>query len=1049
LVRGFCSLGLLSSICVALLLLLPSVLQGVSGDQDETLLGSASFHAGDPRSVTTPVAQAVLSDPIAGQFEIPRGAWQRIIGDVPSPTISNDPNRGIVLGGFGAGAFMYNISGSFGPWADEVGEYSGDCLKQAAFHIYEKNGEDTLVRCLATDPELLSAWEKLEVGDGTYYALHPRGWCVYDCFAGDIQTRFFSPIIAHNYQETSYPVAVWQFALSNPTADTAEISIMLTWPNPPFNGGRRTRTGFFNTPVVDAGHVGIVLSANHPANTHETQNSEWCIAVRRDDEANISYATWDPTGDGSDIWEQFSDDGVLSNMINSFDSAAALAVKIILPPGADKVVPVALAWDYPVVEFAGSLEGGHSTQWWKKYCEYFDTLGDNSFEIAVQALNNCGTWNNQIEDWVKPYTSDPRYPDWLICAAFNELYYNQFGGSFWESGLRSGHPEEFLGLHPEDHKNFIMESQVYTLSGNVSVGHYSSVVYARLWPEMERDLLRCHADIIHYYDECGQTALYQTAPEIGAPRDFLAGDPCTIGDPFFVIDPHGYQARAEPCAPGTTHLQTETSAKFVQRCWRYYALYEDLEFLEYIWPAAKSTYQFMKSYDCGAPPRDSLPNAQGYDNTYDGWAMYGTDIYSGGFWVGGLEALDTMAAILDKPIRSEIQAWLEAAKRNLDDQLWDDTEYYYHIDTESEYPQAVFADALCGQRFCEMYGLSDILPRWKMDSHLQKVFDICVSPNPNFGARLGRMPDGSKVPTNDRDTYEYWVGTTYYVAAMMYRAGMKDEALVTAYGAYYPVYEDDFLAYWFNTPEAWQDYGMTPRPNVYSAMKSGEQQMPQAPGEVPVGDEASAWPLPTPHQYQRPRAVWELIFTMQEAAPAVPNQQWPEDLAYLNDSTPVFRWSSTLGMEGSYTLQYARDDDFTINLVTINEIVDTVYATPDSAPIANGVWFWRVEAIDQNGTPSGYQDSPYSFAIDTGAPCNCAYLGDCDGNYQINPVDLVYMINHVYLNKVPLPPEIPNCPAVNGDWNCDDQVNPVDIVFMVRYVYIPPSVGPCDPCDNK
>ena len=68
------------------------------------------------------------------------------------------------------------------------------------------------------------------------------------------------------------------------------------------------------------------------------------------------------------------------------------------------------------------------------------------------------------------YIDDPRYPDWLICAGFNELYYTQFGGSFWESGLKSGHPEEFMGLHPEDHKNFIMESQAYTLSGNINVG---------------------------------------------------------------------------------------------------------------------------------------------------------------------------------------------------------------------------------------------------------------------------------------------------------------------------------------------------------------------------------------------------------------------------------------------------------------------------------------------------------------------------------------------------------------------------------------------------
>ena len=1037
----------LALVCSALLLLLPSVLPGVDANQDTFLSGQADFRTGSQYHDVAPVVPASSPDHLSQPFEIPRGAWQRAIGDVPFPTASNDPNRGIVLGGFGAGAFMYNISGSFGPWADEVGEYSSTRLKEAAFHIYEKNGDDVRVRCLTTDAGIMPAWQKLAVGDGTYYALHPKGWCVYHCFASDIQTQFFSPIIAHNYRETSYPVAVWQFALSNPTGDTTEISIMFTWPNPPFNGGRRTRTGFFGTPVAAAGKIGLVLNADHPANTAETQNSEWCIAVRQDGEAAISYATWDRSGDGSDIWEQFSDDGMLSNLVNSFDSAAAIAVKVTLPPGAELVVPLALAWDFPVVEFDSEYGGGRSTQWWKRYCEYFDTLSDNSFDIAVLALDNYETWSSQIDEWTLPYITDPRYPDWLICAAFNELYYNQFGGSFWESGLRSGHPEEFMGLHPEDHKNFIMESQVYTLSGNIGVGHNSSVVYARFWPEMERDLLRCHADIILYYDQCDPATPHLAGPEIGAPRDFLSTDSCKIGDPFFVVDPHGYHQRAEPCAPGVIHVQTETSCMFILRCWRYYALYSDLEFLEYVWPAAESTYQFMKTYDCEEAPKDSLPDAQGYDSNYDGWAMYGTDIYNGGFWIGALEALDTMAAILNKPIRIEIQAWREAARRNLDDQLWDAGELYYHIDTESEYPTAIFADALGGQRYCEAYGLPDILPRQKMNAHLQKVYDICVSPNPNLGVRLGRMPDGTIVPSQDRDTYEYWVGTTYHIAAMMYHAGLCDEALTTAYGAYYPVYEDDYLAFWFNTPEAWQDEGHFPRPGPYSLARTSQNHAGSAPGEAPISPEDNYGWGGSPHQYQRARAVWQLVFTMREAPPMVPALSLPEDFAYLNDSTPTFRWSSTLGVGGSYTLQYARDGEFTVEVHTRSAITDTFYTILHSEALVNGVWFWRVQAIDQAGTPSGYQDSPYSFAIDTGMPCNCAYLGDCNGDFQINPQDVVYLVRHVYISDLPPPPEIPNCPAVNGDWNCDDRINPLDVVLMVNYVYLGLGSGPCDPCD--
>jgi non-lysosomal glucosylceramidase len=791
-------------------------------------------------------------------FEIPRGAWQRTIGDIPTSCQSSCPNRGIALGGFGAGSFMYNISGSFGPWADEVGEYDNTWLREAAFHIYERKGEDVMVKCLSTHSVMPAAWDKLQVGEGAYYALQPKGWCVYHCFGCDVSSEFFSPIIAHNYQQTSYPVAVWQFMLSNPTPDSVEVSVMFTWPNPPFSGGSQIRTGFTNTLVETSDFKGVVLKAIHPSNVPETQNSEWCIATKKSDNVTVSYQSWDRSGDGSDIWAQFSDDGMLSDSLNSLDSAVAIAAKTVLPPAGKVTIPLVLSWDFPVVEFKSSYLS-HRTQWWKKYCEYFDTLSDNSFDIASEALENYQTWEDQIDAWMSPFIQDSRYPDWLLCAAFNELYYNQFGGSFWESGLRSGHPEEFMGLHPEDHKNFLMECQAYTLSGNINVGHYSSVVYARFWPEMERDLLRCNADVVMYYDICSPSVPNQTSPEIGVPRDFSSGY-CGMTDPFFVLSPHGYMSRPAPCASGHIHVLTDNSTKFIQRCWRYFDLSNDMEFLEYVWPAAESTYQFMKTYDCESEPEDSLPDVRGYDNAYDGWGMWGTDIYAGGFWVGALEALDTMAAILNKPVRDEVRVWLEAARRNLDDQLWDSAGQYYHIDTESDYPTAVFSDALCGQRYCEACDLPDILPRGKMSAHLQKVYEINVLPNLNFGARLGRLPNGSIVPTGDRDTYEYWVGTTYYVAAMMYHAGLEEEALNTAYGAYYPVYEADHLAYWFNTPEAWRDGGYGPRPKSNSSWKTDHLTSDSDMGWVEGEDDSRAYP----HQYQRARAVWELMFEIQK-----------------------------------------------------------------------------------------------------------------------------------------------------------------------------------------
>ena len=139
--------------------------------------------------VTCVYASISISLSTAGAFEIPRGAWQWAIGDVPRGCESNCPNRGIALGGFGAGSFMYSITGNFGPWADEVGEYSRTWRIGAAFHIYEKRGEAQVVKCLSTEPFLVpETWNQMALGEGTYYALQPKGWCVYDKFRCEISS---------------------------------------------------------------------------------------------------------------------------------------------------------------------------------------------------------------------------------------------------------------------------------------------------------------------------------------------------------------------------------------------------------------------------------------------------------------------------------------------------------------------------------------------------------------------------------------------------------------------------------------------------------------------------------------------------------------------------------------------------------------------------------------------------------------------------------------------------------------------------------------------
>lgn len=81
-------------------------------------------------------------------------------------------------------------------------------------------------------------------------------------------------------------------------------------------------------------------------------------------------------------------------------------------------------------------------------------------------------------------------------------------------------------------------------------------------------------------------------------------------------------------------------------------------------------------------------------------------------------------------------------------------------------------------------------------------------------------------------------------------------------------------------------------------------------------------------------------------------------------------------------------------------------------------------------------------------PCVCGDpWGDLDCNGNINPVDVVYIVNLVYLlNDMRCYPEGWHCPYDLGDVNCDGFVNPVDVVYYQQRVYMGNNMFCPDPC---
>ena len=73
--------------------------------------------------------------------------------------------------------------------------------------------------------------------------------------------------------------------------------------------------------------------------------------------------------------------------------AGAIAVRFTLQPGEKKVIPMVIAWDFPVVQF------GEGREWNRRYTDFYGTNGNNAWAIARDGLQNATAWSDAIDAW--------------------------------------------------------------------------------------------------------------------------------------------------------------------------------------------------------------------------------------------------------------------------------------------------------------------------------------------------------------------------------------------------------------------------------------------------------------------------------------------------------------------------------------------------------------------------------------------------------------------------------------------------------------------------
>jgi non-lysosomal glucosylceramidase len=768
--------------------------------------------------------------------QIPKAAWRRPIGAPLEGAGGRKPNlttniddgywQGAPVGGFGAGTFSRSYRGNFERWHLKTGVHKYENVPVNQFSVFAQRGNEApIAQVLTTDkPQgALSSWKwGYPVGGGEYAALFPKSWFHYSTpqLPVELTVEQFSPIWPKNYQESSYPVAIYHWYAKNPGNQQVTVSVMFSWQNmvgwlrdasPNFKSANNSQNinHFASQKTAGGTMKGIVFDRLRKSALTEDWDGQFAIAALEGPGVQVSYlTTFVPDGDGSAVWKPFSTTGALPNNDDSWASsgeslAGAIAVKFTLQPGENKTIPMVLSWDLPIVQFGGGRK------WTRRYTDFFGTSGTNAWKIAATGLEQGQQWSKQIDTWQAQYVNDESKPLWYRGMLFNELYILTDGGTLWgreqDQSAPAAAAKAKLAPNNLNGQTFsFLECFDYPFYGTLDVRFYGSMPLAKFWPEIEKAEMRVFADTISKEDP--QKYMWQWKSQEEHALNFRVrkvkgalphdlGNPAE--DPFVQPNQFSWQ---------NTNRWKDLNSKYALLVWRDYVVdgKKDLAFLRYSYPGVKQAMEYLLQFDKDG---DGVIENEGYpDQTYDTWVTRGESAYSGGLYLAALRATEAMAKVLgDSAAQKQYDALFNKAQKSYVKKLWNGT--YFNYDIGSPYKDNVMADQLAGQWYANMTGLGDIVSKEQRISTLKKIYELNVMKlgNGELGALNGMGADG-KILEDNEQIQEVWLGTTFGLASEMLAEGLRDEAFQTVKGVYLVTYERK--GYWFRTPEAWDKDGM-------------------------------------------------------------------------------------------------------------------------------------------------------------------------------------------------------------------------------------------------
>ena len=602
----------------------------------------------------------------------------------------------------------------------------------------------------------------------------------------EIDLEVYNPFVPLDLDKSSYPIAVFNWNIHNPTNEPVEASISFNMENPII--AERLLNEFFEQGDVQ----GVRFAAESGAEVNY-QGGMIVGTTAPDVQVQTHWYEGRWRDDAHVFWNDFSDDGriepVTENSYNQYKEVSynetsgrnsSVLVHFRLNPGERKTIPFYLSWYFPQRVFTLGETFGIQEAANQPFENYYSNLFQSEADVLQKFLAQEDTLHALTQDFTD-ILYQSTYPSYVIEALSTQA-------STLKTNLiqvtAEGDVHGFEGVL----------NNGWCCPGTCThVWNYEQTL-ASLFPPLERRMRSI--EFMHNTHENG----FQEHRSV------------------FPLGNYGFNGAAA----------ADGQMGSIVRVYREWKLSGDTEWLEFVWPQVKKALEFAW-YGPGEVENEALkyqesqtpwdPQKKGVltgrqHNTYD-ISFFGPNSMTTSLYLAALKACSEMAEALGEKENAEMyEAVYEAGVMAMENTLWNG-EYFIQIVTEDpeadmsndyelsptndsgeripkyQYGTGCLADQLLGQYLAHISGLGYILDKAKVDravhaiyqynfmkelrdfANVQRVYAL----NEEAGVILCSWPKGNRPVLPFVYADEIWTGVEYQVAASLIYSGLVKEGL--------------------------------------------------------------------------------------------------------------------------------------------------------------------------------------------------------------------------------------------------------------------------------